>query len=523
MEFELRFNRQDYEYDIYGLIRAFFPEMDLHIRYTGTVDSSNFSMEQYTGTVDSSNFSMEYRDRDAVFSWDLPPVLFPGRPACARPDLRARAPERVTGRVETAVTDWNDRFETKNELKRMVYRALRELTGRELPWGALTGIRPVKLARWRLEAGDTRQGAERHMREHYFTSSEKAALAVDIAERELELTAALDLKRGYSLYIGIPFCPSICLYCSFGSHPLAQWQESVAPYLQALKEELSFIAQACGGRGPTAIYIGGGTPTSLAAEQLRDLLAHVRGSFDLTMLREFTVEAGRPDTVTQEKLAVIREGGATRISINPQTMQQSTLERIGRAHTVEQTETAFALAREMGFDNINMDMIVGLPGEGEAEVVDTLRHIEQMGPDNLTVHSLALKRAARLHLFREEYAEISFGNSAGIMDSAAKTAQRLGMRPYYLYRQKYMAGNFENVGYARPGREGLYNILIMEELQTIIGAGSGATTKFVYDRGRSTERAENVKSISEYIGRAAQMRERKREGFRKFFEGNAVQ
>ena len=222
-----------------------------------------------------------------------------------------------------------------------------------------------------------------------------------------------------------------------------------------------------------------------------------------------TVEAGRPDSITREKLQVLREHGITRISINPQTMNQETLDFIGRRHTVEETVEAFHLAREMGFDNINMDLIVGLPGEGMAEVERTMQELSKLGPDSVTVHSLAVKRASRLRLFREEHRELTMTNSQEIMEMTARYAQQLGMFPYYLYRQKNMAGNFENVGYAKEGKEGIYNILIMEEMQSILALGAGAATKLVFEKDR-IERIENVKDIRNYIDRIDEMIGRKR-------------
>jgi oxygen-independent coproporphyrinogen-3 oxidase len=234
--------------------------------------------------------------------------------------------------------------------------------------------------------------------------------------------------------------------------------------------------------------------------------------FDLTEVREFTVEAGRPDTITREKLAVIKKYPVTRISINPQTMNQKTLDIIGRKHTVEDIQRVFAEARELGFDNINMDLIVGLPGEGYEEVAHTLEQVKALDPDSLTVHSLALKRATRLNLFKDTYTEISFENSREIMELCENTAREMNMGPYYMYRQKNMAGNFENVGYAKVDKAGIYNILIMEEKQTIAACGAGASTKFVFDHGARIERVENVKSVEHYIRRIDEMMERKKAG-----------
>ncbi|MCC8066284.1 MAG: coproporphyrinogen dehydrogenase HemZ, partial [Clostridiales bacterium] len=246
-------------------------------------------------------------------------------------------------------------------------------------------------------------------------------------------------------------------------------------------------------------------------EQMDRLLTQLQNCFDMNRVREFTVEAGRPDSITREKLLVLKTHGVSRISINPQTMNQKTLDFIGRKHTIEQTMEAFALARELGFDNINMDLIVGLPGEGAPEVEHTMQVLSEMAPDSVTVHSLAVKRAARLRLFKEEHKELTFENSSAIMDMTAVYARDMGLFPYYLYRQKNMAGNFENVGYAREGCEGLYNILIMEEIQTILALGAGAATKLVRPENR-IERIENVKDIKSYIERIDEMIERKRSG-----------
>ena len=264
------------------------------------------------------------------------------------------------------------------------------------------------------------------------------------------------------------------------------------------------------------VYIGGGTPTTLEPDQLERLLSKLEERFDYSQLLEFTVEAGRPDSITLEKLQAIREFPVTRISVNPQTMNQETLDIIGRRHTVEQTKHAFHLARKAGFDNINMDLIVGLPGEDITKVQHTLDEVKALGPDSLTVHSLAVKRAARLNIFRDKYQEMTFENNQEIMDLTMKTAYEMGMGPYYLYRQKNMKGNFENVGYSEVDKAGIYNILIMEEKQPIIALGAGGSSKLVFDHGQRIERVENVKDVTNYIARIDEMIERKRTGIEKW-------
>lgn len=405
----------------------------------------------------------------------------------------------------------------KKEVTRRLYLYLAEETGRTLAWGTLTGVRPTKIPMEQLEAGASEEEAARFMMKKYCVSPEKAGLAAEIASRENALLSRLDCEKGFSLYVGIPFCPSVCSYCSFSSSPIGQWKDRVDAYLDALIKEIRYIGSRAAGRVPDTVYIGGGTPTTLETEQLKRLLDTATECFDLSGVLEFTVEAGRPDSITEEKLSVIREYPVSRISVNPQTMQQKTLDLVGRRHTVEQTVTAFRLARRLGFDNINMDLIAGLPGETVEDMEDTLSQVEALHPDSLTVHALAIKRAAK---FGQEgrtadlHAEIS-----GMVEKAYESARRMGLLPYYLYRQKNIAGNFENVGYAELDKAGIYNILIMEEKQTILAVGAGASTKIllqtpiIKDGGKEVNlvRAENVKNINDYIARIDEMIERKEE------------
>ncbi len=427
---------------------------------------------------------------------------------CIRVTLRQGERERCE---TAALTEGTSRQEVKNELKRVLYRVLSQHTGQTLPWGTLTGIRPTKIPMSLLRQGWKNSEIARYMRETYYTSNEKTALAIAIANRERHILRNISFENGFSLYVGIPFCPSICLYCSFSSNPLHLWRDQVDDYLDALCREIDAAAELFAGKELNTVYIGGGTPTTLEPYQMDRLLTRLEQRFCFDHLQEFTVEAGRPDSITEEKLAVLRRHGISRISINPQTMNQKTLDLIGRRHTVEQIRDAFYLARRMGFDNINMDLIVGLPGEGRAEVEHTLQELEKLGPDSVTVHSLAVKRASRLRLFQQEHREMTMTNNREIMDMTAQYAQRLGLHPYYLYRQKNMAGNFENVGYAKEGSEGIYNILIMEEVQSILALGAGASTKLVWAEDR-IERIENVKDVRNYIGRVEEMIERKRSG-----------
>ena len=490
-------DKAEFEYDIHSLVKAFYPKEDV---YVSTKDKEKKEEPVHY------HMDVQFAPEEIIFSWK-----------------RVEASEdnaNQTGITKCVAVDDTNRKETKNSLKRTLYRLLSEYTGVKLPWGNLTGIRPTKIPMALLEEGKSEEEIARYMKETYFTSDEKIKLSIEIAERELELLHKLDYEEGYSLYIGIPFCPTTCLYCSFTSYSLAAWKNRMDEYLDALEKELDYTAVKFAHKKLNSIYIGGGTPTTLNPQQLDRLIRKIKCSFDLSDLVEFTVEAGRPDSITKEKLMVLRNHDISRISINPQTMKQETLDLIGRHHTVQQTIDSFYLARELGFDNINMDLIVGLPGESLSDVADTMEVIRKLAPDNLTVHSLAIKRAARLNIQRERYQDFEIVNTADHIALTSKVAEEMGLFPYYLYRQKNMAGNFENVGYAAPGKAGVYNVLIMEEKQSIVACGAGASTKRVWvqpnpDGTHRIERAENVKDVAQYITRIDEMIERKSRLFTK--------
>lgn len=477
----ISFNQKEFEYDAYTLVKAFFPKEEVKMFYI---------QEEQVPDECENRISIEYGEQ-VVIRLSLGGISLEGREDYDQEE---------------------DRKVRKNKLKQVLYKLLSQATGQTLPWGNLTGIRPTKIAMGLIESGMSNAQAAEYMRNTYFTSNEKTALAITIANRERELLKDIDYENGYSLYVGIPFCPSICLYCSFSSSPLERWRGQVDAYLDALLKELDFIAEAMKDKVLDTIYIGGGTPTTLEPYQIRRLLSHISEKFPVEQVKEYTVEAGRPDSITREKLQALREFPVTRISVNPQTMNQATLDLIGRKHTVEDTRHAFALARECGFDNINMDLIVGLPGEQKEDVQRTLEEIKKLDPDSLTVHSLAVKRAARLNMFKDQYQEMGFINNQEIMNLAMEYAHDCQMGPYYLYRQKNMCGNLENIGYAKVDKAGIYNILIMEEKQSILAAGAGASTKFVFQNGERIERAENVKDVANYISRIDEMIERKRTG-----------
>ena len=446
---EIKSKKNKFTYNVYHVTKAFFPE------------------EEIVQTVDE----------------EQEPLVWMQLPGGACFSLAERS---LTG-TDRKMTPEEEQTE-KREVTREVYRFLSKKCDRELAWGMLTGVRPTKLVMQKLEAGLDQVQIRKFLEEEYCVTKEKAELAYEIACREKEQLGKLNASEGFSLYVGIPFCPSICSYCSFSSSPVGEWKDKIDAYLDALIKELKALGRMAGERKPDTVYVGGGTPTTLEAGQLDRLLGTIRNCFDLSELKEFTVEAGRPDSITREKLEVIRRYPVTRISVNPQTMQQKTLDLVGRKHTVEDVERIFHMARELGFDNINMDLIAGLPGETRADM--------QEG------------RTMDLH------SEIS-----GMVEDAAECAEEMGLKPYYLYRQKNIAGNFENVGYAEVDKAGIYNILIMEEKQTILAAGAGASTKLVLPEkiqtagGKKTNliRIENVKNIMEYIHRIDEMIERKGE------------
>lgn len=477
---EVIINRPGFEYDVHSLVKAFFPREEVSVRV----------QEAFAGET-KVRLAVSLTDRQASAR------LWEGEILIA---------ERAQ------LIDYADRKETKSHLKRMIYRMLSEYTGQTLPWGTLTGIRPVKLAMQLLEEGKSNAETAAYMRDYYLASKEKAALSVMIANRERYILRDIDYQDGYSLYVGIPFCPSTCLYCSFTSYPLSRWEKRVEEYLETLFKELDATAEQFRHKKLNTVYIGGGTPTTLTPEQMDRLLKKIQTAFDASHLLEFTVEAGRPDSITREKLQVLLDHGIDRISINPQTMKEETLKIIGRHHTVEQTKEAFHLAREMGFAHINMDLIIGLPGEEYGDVEHTMQEITALSPESVTIHSLAIKRAARLNLFKEKYEEMGLSNNMQIMDMTARYCAEMGLFPYYLYRQKNMAGNFENVGYAKEDRAGIYNILIMEEKQSIAACGAGTVSKRV-DPSGLIERCENVKDVALYMEKIDEMLERKRKLF----------
>lgn len=399
--------------------------------------------------------------------------------------------------------------EKKRLIKCSIYRLLKQITGICPQWGFVTGVRPAKTINELLDKGYTDKQCLDYFINGYDVTEKKAILSLEVAKAERDILSK-NKQNDVSLYVGIPFCPTKCLYCSFTSYPLGQYQNKVDDYLKALEKELQFLGEYAQKFDLKTVYVGGGTPTSLTAEQMRYLLESMTQHFALKNI-EFCVEAGRPDTITKEKLSVMKEYGVNRISINPQTMNQKTLDLIGRKHSVEEIKEIYWQAREMGYDNINMDLILGLPEETVKDVEYTMEQMQKLKPDNLTVHTLAVKRASRLKENFDLYTLTKAEELEKMLVVAGEYAKQMSMKPYYMYRQKNMVGNFENVGYCTAGKECIYNVQIMEEKQNILAAGAGASTKMVYQPENRIERVFNVKSVDDYILRIDEMIERKRE------------
>lgn len=482
----IKLNQPQFEYDIYSLVKAFYPNKGVKVT----------AGEKEEAGVKQGLLGIKI-------------VVEETRLYC-----RLETTEQITGKEvvlekEAALEPGEERSSKKSKLKRLLYEMLSAHTGQKLPWGNLTGIRPTKIAYTLLEEGKSQEEIIAHMQEVYQTSPGKARLSVDIAERERRILSALHYEDGYSLYVGIPFCPTTCMYCSFTAYPIGQWKKRVEDYLTALEREMDEVARLFRHKILDTVYVGGGTPTTLEPEEMARLINALQNRFDFSTVQEFTVEAGRADSITEEKLRIMKQLGVDRISVNPQTMKEETLKIIGRHHTVEQVKESFLLARRVGFTNINMDLILGLPGESREDVARTMEEVVHLEPDSLTVHSLAIKRASRMNQWIEEQGIETLHNTQETMGLAADAARRLGMEPYYLYRQKNMAGNLENVGYAKAGSYGIYNILMMEEKQTIAALGAGTVSKRVYPDGQ-IERRDNVKAVELYIQRIEEMIERKK-------------
>ncbi|QFT88247.1 Oxygen-independent coproporphyrinogen-III oxidase 2 [Bacillus sp. THAF10] len=379
---------------------------------------------------------------------------------------------------------------------------LQQHTGIIQKWGILTGIRPTKLLHSKLQQGTTMAQAHQELRDNYLISEEKINLMQQIVDRQLEVVPDLyHLQNEVSIYIGIPFCPTKCAYCTFPAYAINGKQGKVDSFLGGLHYEIEAIGKWLQENNVkiTTVYYGGGTPTSITAEEMDMLYERMYDAFpDMKTVREVTVEAGRPDTITTKKLEVLKKWNIDRISINPQSYTQETLKAIGRHHTVEETIDKFHMARDMGMNNINMDLIIGLPNEGTTEFQHTLEETEKLMPESLTVHTLSFKRASEMTQNKQRYKVADRYEIGEMMDMANEWTASHNYTPYYLYRQKNILGNLENVGYALPGQDSIYNIMIMEEKQTIIGLGCGAASKFIHPQTGKIMHFANPKDPKSY-------------------------
>lgn len=419
--------------------------------------------------------------------------------------LLVRSGAAFRGRAQAENPDPADEYALRgceNRLVKLAFYRAALASGLPRPeWGSLSGVRPAKLMDGYLREGLSPRAAKGRFMREYFVSGSRAQLCLDAALAAQEAARSLD-ERDVCLYVGIPFCPTRCAYCSFVSQSVEKSMKLMEPFLDALLLDIRATAAETrlAGLRPVALYMGGGTPTTLSAAQLDRLCAALEREFDLSALREYTVEAGRPDTITAEKLRVLRAHGVGRVSVNPQTMSDSVLEAIGRRHTAQDIVDALALVRECGSFEVNMDLIAGLPTDTAGGFSRTLDAVLSLAPENVTVHTLSLKRGSGLTLAGRPLPEA--GEVRAMLDEAMERLAGSGYAPYYLYRQKNMAGGFENVGWTKPGSENLYNICIMEELCSILAMGAGGSTKLVADGGKRIKRFIAPKYPQEYINAA---------------------
>jgi coproporphyrinogen dehydrogenase HemZ len=467
MKIRVRLNNMKYRYDVYQIINIFFSLSDIEF----VEEDWEFDIELNEEQVAIKN---NERCREFHLNNDLP---------------------------------------YKDGVKKAVFQYFAEKTGEEMPWGALIGVKPSKIALALINEGKDNDYIVNYFKEHYNTRQDKAELCINIAKVEEELVNRAE--DNISIYIGMPFCPTRCLYCSFTSNPIEGCKSLVEPYLNALHCEIDKTADYIKEKklNIQCVYFGGGTPTAVNDEQFEKVMKHIYNSFlSKNNVQEFTVECGRPDSITLSKLNSMKKYNVHRISINPQTMNDDTLKLIGRRHSVKDVIDKYTMAKECGFQNINMDIIVGLPGEGLSHVERTCEEILKLKPESITVHGMSIKRASKLHeniINKVSFAMPEQGELNLMYGKTVSLAKDLNMKSYYMYRQKNMVGNMENIGYTIEGKEAIYNIQMIEERQTIISCGAGAVTKVVFLDENRLERHFNVKDVREYINRVDEMVQKK--------------
>ena len=466
MEIKITLNNLKYRYDVYQMFNIYYPLEEIKFE-----DEGNFIVN-----IDIENKNISFKNNEFYY--------------------------------ETSIGE-----NIKEDIKRLVFSSLHEITGDYYPWGILVGIRPSKIALKYLEEGKSEKEIIEIFKNKHLASKEKAMLCIDIAKKEKRLVNKNE--KNIAIYIGMAFCPTRCFYCSFTANAIGSSKKLVNPYLEALSYEINEIKKYINEKDLNieSVYFGGGTPTAVNNEEFEFIMKEIYNSFikDRSIL-EFTVECGRPDSITLEKLQTMKKYNTTRISINPQTMNDDTLKMIGRGHTSQDVIDKFNLARSLGFDDINMDMIIGLPGEGLKEVKYTSSEILKLKPDSLTIHGLSLKRASILYenFILKKGIQIKKQEELSLMyEESQNLAKELNIYPYYMYRQKNMVGNMENLGYSKEGKECLYNIQMIEDKQTIIALGADAVSKVVFLEEDKIERFGNVKDIKEYTSRIKEMVEGK--------------
>ena len=467
MERKIKLNDFKYRYDVYQMFNIYF-----------TLDELKFSEDEGDYEVNISSDKVTFKYKDII--------------------------------NEEFFTEYEKEKET---VKKIIFKSLSDITGEVYPWGTLVGIRPSKIALKHLKEGKSEEDIKKIFYDEHYTNAEKAKLCIDVAKFE-EKYVNQD-EKVISIYVGMAFCPTRCLYCSFAANPIGGNKKLVDPYLKALSYEIEEIKKYVDEKGLKieTVYFGGGTPTSVNEEEFENIMNKIYNSFvDSRNIKEFTVECGRPDSITEKKLKSMKKYGVTRISINPQTMNDKTLELIGRGHNSQDIREKFKLARELGFEDINMDMIIGLPGEGIEEAKHTVAEIKKLSPDSLTVHGLSLKRGSIMYenfILKKGLGLKSQDEVLKMYEESRKLAEDLNLQPYYMYRHKNMVGNMENLGYTKPGKECIYNMEMIEDNQTIIALGADAVSKVVFiDEGR-IERFGNVKDVKGYVERIEEMVEGK--------------
>lgn len=465
--FKVNLNNLDFRYDVFQMINIFYPFSTIQF----VEDDFNLKVEVYEGKI-----LVKDNKKEEEFTIDM-------------------------------------EHKVKEEVRKAVFNFLTKETGKKLPWGTLVGIRPSKKALELLEKGYSEKEIIEVFKRKHETSEDKAKLCIEVAKYEKNIVNNEENK--ISIYLGMPFCPTRCLYCSFTSNPIGGCKSLVKPYLESLSKEIKALSKYISEHSLIieSVYFGGGTPTAIDDDQFHQVMKDIYEHFIRNKnIKEFTVECGRPDSITQSKLKSMKEYKVQRISINPQTMNDNTLKLIGRNHSAKDAVDKFLMARELGFDNINMDMIVGLPGEGLKEIDRTCNELLKLNPDSITIHGMSIKRASKLYenIINNKTYEIPEQQELNQMyEATSALAEKLQMIPYYMYRQKNMVGNMENLGYSKKGKEGIYNIQMIEERQTIIALGADAVSKIIFLEENRIERFGNVKDVKEYINRIDEMIKKK--------------